>query len=137
MAYQGALLDTDILSSLMRQNNQVVLHARQYLEQFGYFTLSVITQYEILRGLNAKEATKQITAFMQFCTKCRIIPISQSIVIKAAEIYADLRKHGLSISDADILIAATAMVNELDVVTNNVDHFKNIRGLRINNWLKA
>ncbi len=56
--------------------------------------------------------------------------------MKAADIYADLSRQGELIGDADILIAATASVSGLGVVTNNEDHFKRIRDLRIENRLR-
>jgi predicted nucleic acid-binding protein len=39
------------------------------------------------------------------------------------------------ISDADILIAATAITHGLAVVTNNEAHFRRIQSLPIENWL--
>lgn len=56
--------------------------------------------------------------------------------MKAGEIYADLRKKGELISDADILTAAIVLANDSVLVTNNVDHFKRIKDLKIENWLQ-
>ena len=64
------------------------------------------------------------------------MPLTDEIVVKAAEIYADLWKRGELISDADILIASSALVHGLGVVTNNEDHFSRIKDLRLQNWLK-
>lgn len=52
------ILDTDILSAIMRQNPLVITKAQAYLEQYARFTFSIITRYEILRGLKAKGANK-------------------------------------------------------------------------------
>ena len=53
-----ALLDTDTLSEVMKgRDPQVQRRARQYLASYGCFTFSIITRYEILRGLKAKGAT--------------------------------------------------------------------------------
>lgn len=46
-----------------------------------------------------------------------------------------LRKIGVSISDFDLLIAGFASVSNAIIVTNNTKHFKNIPGLKIENWL--
>ncbi len=53
----------------------------------------------------------------------------------AADIYADLRRKGELIGDADMLIAASALVHGLGVVTNNEEHFERIAGLYMENWL--
>lgn len=54
----------------------------------------------------------------------------------AAEVYADLRKKGREIGHTDTLIAGIAMANDLQLITNNTDHFKRIKGLEIENWTK-
>lgn len=130
------VLDTDILSAIMRQNPQVLPKARAYLDEHRQFTLSTITRFEILRGLKAKNATRQLQRFDEFCTRNLILPLSDEIVVQAADIYANLHRRGALIGDADILIAASAVVNGWGVVTNNEDHFGRIDGLQIENWLK-
>jgi len=136
MSLPQVILDTDILSALMRKNPDVLAVARTYLAQHGQFTISIITRYEILRGLRAKGATKQTTRFELFCVRNKILPITDEVIVQAAEIYADLYKRGELIGDADILIAATAMVNGFGVSTNNEDHFRRVTGLYVENWHK-
>ena len=137
MARQSVVLDTDILSAIMRQRPTVISTAQAYLREHDRFHFSIITQYEILRGLKAKGATRQIATFENFCSRNTILPLSKEVIPKAAEIYADLRKRGELIGDADILIAATAIVNKLGIVTNNEKHFQKIAGLHVENWLKV
>lgn len=130
-----ALLDTDILSAVMRKKPSAIKRARSYLEAHRQFTFSVITRYEILRGLLAKGATRQLSAFDQLCATSQVLPITDPIIVQAATIYADLHRRGELISDADILIAATAISHGLAVVTNNEAHFRRIRDLQVVNWL--
>ncbi len=40
-----------------------------------------------------------------------------------------------AILDTDVLIAGTAIVNNLILITNNVNHFKRIHKLQIDNWV--
>ncbi|PSB45018.1 VapC toxin family PIN domain ribonuclease [Cyanosarcina cf. burmensis CCALA 770] len=135
MNQEQVLLDTDILSAIMRQNPLVLAKAQAYLAQHSRLTFSIITRYEILRGLKAKGADKQLKAFEQFCANNIILPLTDEIVVRAADIYAELRKKGTPIGDADILIAASAMVNRMAVITNNQSHFLQISGLTVYNWL--
>ncbi len=45
------LLDTDVLSEVLKQrDNNVLQAARVYLGEWRRFTFSVLTRYEILRG---------------------------------------------------------------------------------------
>ena len=101
MSLPLVLLDTDILSALMRRNEDVVEKASAYLAEHGALTLSIITRYEILRGLKAKGATRQEAIFEQFCTRNRVLPLTDNVISRAAEIYADLYKRGELIGDAD------------------------------------
>ena len=79
---------------------------------------------------------RQLQRFDEFCARSLILPLSDEIVVKAADIYGELHRRGSLIGDADILIAASAVVNNCGVVTNNEDHFGRIDGLQIENWLK-
>jgi tRNA(fMet)-specific endonuclease VapC len=129
------LVDTDILSAVMRKHELATERARSYLELHRNFTFSIITRYEVLRGLLARGAVKQLATFNQLCAASRVLPITDAIIVQAATIYADLYQRGLLISDADILIAATAITHGLFVATNNEAHFRRIPKLQIENWL--
>lgn len=83
------LLDTDTLSAILRQRPTAMSHAQAYLRMHGHFTFSLMTRYEILRGLAAKNATKQQSAFDQFCRANTILPLSDAVIVRGAEIYAD------------------------------------------------
>jgi tRNA(fMet)-specific endonuclease VapC len=135
MSSQPVILDTDILSLLMRQNATVLERARTYLSEHHEFTISIITRYEILRGLKAKGAHQQIARFDSLCARSRVLAITDGVVVQAADVYADLYKRGELIGDADTLIAASALVNGYGVATNNEEHFRRIPELRIENWL--
>lgn len=136
------ILDTDVLSNLLRcyrlrQESAVVERAREYLAQHTRFTISIMTRYEVLRGFKAKGALTQERVFERFCSNNTVLPITEQVIVQAAEIWADLQKRGLLIPDADILIAATAFANDSGLVTNNERHFRRVTGLTVENWLKA
>jgi tRNA(fMet)-specific endonuclease VapC len=130
------LFDTDILSFYFRQSPKIVAEAQKYLQHHQVFTFSIITRFEILRGMKVRRATKQLSFFKQFCSQNEIVQLDDNIIGRAADIYADLYKLGQLIGDADILIAATALENGLPVVTNNESHFSRISGLQVLNWNK-
>jgi tRNA(fMet)-specific endonuclease VapC len=91
----------------------------------------------ILRGLKAKNAVAQLQAFDRLCAGSQIVPLTDAAVVKASEIYAELRRRGAPIGDADILIAASALVHGFGLVTNNEVHFNRIPGLVVENWLRS
>lgn len=129
------LLDTDILSALMRRDAVTQQHARAYLQVHPRLSISLITRYEVLRGLKAKNATTQLKKFDVLCASLDILPISDAIIVRSADIYADLHQRGQLIGDADILIGATALENGMVLATNNTHHHNRIGGLTLQNWL--
>ncbi len=131
-----SLLDTDILSEFLRGNSKVIAKVDEHLKEYGFISLSIITYYEILNGLLYKDARKQMIRFEEFVELNKVIPLTLRMAKTAAAIQADLRKKGTEIGHTDTLIAGIAMTSELQLVTNNTDHFKRIKGLEITNWTK-
>lgn len=131
-----SMLDTDILSEFLRGNSKVTNKVDEHLHEYGFISLSIITYYEILNGLLYKDARKQLTKFEEFVKLNKVISLTMRMAKVAAMIQADLRKKGTEIGHTDTLIAGIAITSELQLVTNNTDHFKRIKGLEITNWTK-
>ena len=130
-----AVLDTDTSSAVMRQESTALSQARVYLSSYSRFTVSIVTRFEILRGLNAKNATSQAAAFNTMCQSMEVLPLTDAVIVRAADIYGRLYQTGQLIGDADTLIAATCLENGCEIVTNNTSHFSRISGLVVQNWL--
>jgi len=116
-------LDTNIITAFLKNDSQVVEKTSDYLEFFDKLTINIISYYEILRGLKDLGNKEKIERFEDFIRENELISIRKETVEKAAEIYAYLKKEGNLIEDADILMAATAIVEELVLITNNIRHF--------------
>jgi tRNA(fMet)-specific endonuclease VapC len=130
-----SLLDTDTISEVMKGVHPIIRRqAQQYLDSYACFTFSILTRYEILRGLKAKQAIKQIALFENRCQVSEVLPLTDPIIVRGANIYADLKRRGRLISDADVLIASTAMIYGLVLITNNLSHFSRIPGLVVETW---
>jgi len=129
------LLDTVTLSEVIKgQDPSVLSHAQEYLSVHRNFQFSIITRYEILRGLKAKNAFRQVERFEDQFRASTVFPLTDEIVVRAAEIYGALHQRGALIEDADILIAATALVHGFPVVTENADHFHRVPNLTVESW---
>jgi predicted nucleic acid-binding protein len=133
---KSSMLDTDILSEFFRGNAKVIERVDEYLKEHGFISISIITYYEVLNGLLYKDARKQLKRFEEFVELNKDIPLTLPMAKTAASIQADLRKKGTEIGHTDTLIAGIAITSELQLVTNNTDHFKRIKELEIANWMK-
>lgn len=134
---QEVLVDTDILSYYFRGDSNVVDQFKIYLQEFDQINISIITYYEILGGLKAKSANKQLSEFERFVDNNNIIHISEESARISSTIYSELRNKGISIGTSDILIAGVAMENDLVLVTNNLKHYSPISGLITANWKES
>jgi tRNA(fMet)-specific endonuclease VapC len=130
------LLDTNIISATLKQN-QTVLEKTRLIRRFGGKTyISTINYYEVKRGLLASQASHKLRLFHQLLQDYEVLGIDEVPVLeKAAAIYVELKQRGELLPDADILIAAVAQVHDLVLVTDD-NHFNRISGLRLENWVR-
>jgi tRNA(fMet)-specific endonuclease VapC len=132
-----ALLDTNIVSAIMRREPKVMYHANVYIDEHRSLAFSLMSRYEVLRGLLARGSTRQRIVFEQLCIESAIVPLTPEIIERGATIYAELYRRGQLIEDADILIAATALVNNWRLITDNERHLRCVPGLIVENWLST
>lgn len=131
-----ALIDTDVLSYYLKGDSDVIMNLEKYLEHFDILEISLITYYEIISGLLAKNAFKQLDIFEEFISENLVVPVTEKPAKISAEIYSTLRQSGNTVDDIDLLIAGIAIENKMILVTNNDKHFGRIPGLKIENWKK-
>ncbi|WP_413669891.1 type II toxin-antitoxin system VapC family toxin [Mucilaginibacter sp. Mucisp86] len=91
-------------------------------------TISAITEIELLCWKTTSDADLQLLA--DFINDVTIFELEKAVKLKTAEIRKTNR-----IKLPDAIIAATALVHELTLVTRNIKDFDQIRGLKvINPW---
>lgn len=130
------LLDTNSVSAILNKNEKVAKKMKEVTDEGKQIFISIITDYEINRGLFAANATRKLKDYEILREQLNILWIDNLEISKnASEIYADLKQKGQLIQDADILIAAIALLKNLTVITND-KHFFRIPNLKVENWLK-
>lgn len=87
-----ALIDTDILSYYFKGDEVVKRNFREYLEFFNEIETSIISHYEIVGGLLAKDAKKQLKFYEVFIPQNTIIPLTKKSVSISAELYGELKR---------------------------------------------
>ena len=129
-------LDTNIITAFLKKDSKVIRRVSDYLEFFDRLTINIISYYEILRGLTDLGNEEKLMRFEEFIQDNELVSIRKETIEKAAQIYAYLKKDGNLIEDADILMASIAIVEDLVLITNNLSHFRRVKGLRTENWLE-
>jgi predicted nucleic acid-binding protein len=130
-----SLLDTDILSEALKQKNSIVVQrTADYLQQFGTLAFSVVSRYEIVRGLKYKHATALLPRFEIICQRSLVLGAPESVFKRAADLWVAARLGGHAAGDADLLIASTALETGRTLVTGNTVHFAWIPKLKLEDW---
>jgi toxin FitB len=129
------LVDTNVVSEARRGSRQAVGWLRSVRPDAVY--LSALTLGEIMRGVVLRQKSDPRTAALlgQWLERLRhdhtdrILPVTDRIALEWGRIAA-LRPRG----DADGLIAATAIVHDLILVTRNTSDFDDTQVSLINPW---
>jgi predicted nucleic acid-binding protein len=129
------LVDTNVVSEARRGSRQAVGWLRSVRPDAVY--LSALSLGEIMRGVALRQKSDPQTAArlaawleqLRHDHADRILPVTDRIALEWGRIAA-LRPRG----DVDGLIAATAIVHDLILVTRNVGDFEDTRVSLINPW---
>ena len=128
------LLDTDILSHLVRQPQGPVALRIAEVGEDSVLT-SIVVACELRHGAakrGSKKLTRQVEAVLGAMT---ILPFEAGADRHYAAIRTALEKKGTPIGAHDMLIAAHARAIEAICVTNNVAEFRRVPALKVENWL--
>lgn len=141
----GIILDTNVLSELMRpQPEPLVLEWFARQTSVSFYVTS-ITQSEILLGIAMLPAGKRRDALADaagrmfredFSGNC--LPFDESCTDLYASLVSSRHRSGFSITTEDAQIAAIALSRKLSLATRNTKDFLQIEGLTLYNpWLQA
>lgn len=138
----GFLLDTNVLSELMRESPAPEVLAWFASQTANDVKTSVITQAEILAGIAFLPAGKRRERLalaahdlfeQDFQGRC--IDFSHNAVSHYALVRAQRQREGKPIDTADAQIAAIALAHQLGLVTRNTKDFLGIEDLIVvNPW---
>lgn len=141
----GVILDTNVLSELMRSQPAPVVVAWFARQTAATFYITAVTQAEILLGIALLPAGKrrdmlEDAANKMFCeeffSKC--LPFDDSCSALYASIVANRRRAGFSMTTEDAQIAAIALSRNLPLATRNTKDFFHIAGLHLSNpWTET
>ena len=130
MAY---LIDTDIIIFALRGDKTILAKFEE--NKNIPISISMITYAELVFG--AKRSQNERTNMLKVNRIREIYPVEE-LNIGIMELFADIKANmyskAMRIEDLDLFIAATAIYNDLTLVTNNTKHFKNIPLLKLENW---
>ena len=139
----GFLLDTNVISEAVNPvGPEPAVIAWLESADPNLLFVSVLTFGEIRRGIEKlaegrrkRELQNWLeTSVASWFGDDQILPVTRGVSESWAVLWAKLRREGFQISTEDGLIAATALVHELTIVTRNVKHFEQVGVPIVNPW---
>ncbi len=110
---------------------------KKILSNIEEIAVSTLVIAELYYGAKSSQhPEKNLEKLLRFIDVIRIIPFDLTCAIKFGDIKSKLRAIGKPTGEVDALIGATALTHSAILVTNNLKHFENIKGLKMENWLE-
>ena len=117
------LVDTNVVSELMRERPAPGVLA--WAERQEGMSLSVVTLEEILVGLAHRPSERMSRWFEDYLkARCETLDVTLGIARRSAALRGELRRSGKQRTQADMLIAATALEHNLALATRNTKDFE-------------
>lgn len=128
------VLDTNIISSLLRRNPLAVARLDVTTVPENTFIGCPMVWHEVRRGLLARDARLQMRLFEVLFTQFDWQDYSRDDWTLAAQWWANRRSAGRPIADADLLIAVFTYNRSAVLITDNEKDFAGL-GVTVENWL--
>lgn len=138
----GWLLDTNVLSELRRPRPNPNVAAFVASKPLDLLYVSVVSFAEIRFGIELvpdpvrrAELHDWLTLKVRPLFTQRTLPVSEDVMLKWRLLVEEGRKARYTFSQPDLIIAATALLHGLTVVTRDTGDFEKAHALVINPWV--
>jgi toxin FitB len=140
----GFLLDTNILSELRRPKPEPKVTAFVAAQPLERLFVSIVSLAEIRFGIELLDDAARRARLRDWLThkvrpmfEQRVLPVTEDVMFKRRLLVEESRKAGRTFSQPDLIIAATALVNDLTVVSRDAADYDKARVPVLNPWTIA
>ena len=128
------LLDTDTCSAHLRRPAGL---SHRFIQHSGRLFISSLVWGELHAGAHhVANPTPLLAAINSLLSDVQMLPFDQDCAEEFGKIRGTLLLRGLSVPSVDLMIAATALVHSLTLVTHNTYDYRFVSGLRLDDWLQ-
>ena len=121
------LIDACVLIEHFRSKNKENTLFEKLLRQRKKLYVSAVAKYEVLSGAHERDMSEWRRVFDDIA----VLAFDEATILTARDVYRQLKQDRKLLDLGDILIAATAIVSDLPLVTLNRNHFERIQDLRL------
>jgi predicted nucleic acid-binding protein len=126
----AVVVDTCVVSFLLRRDTRAELyrpHLRVDTKVISFMTLAELYRWSVEGDWGEQRRTELEDDLRNYV----VYDANRELCRKWAETTDQARRNGHPIADNDAWIAATALLYDLPLVSNNRKHFKHIPGLKL------
>ena len=112
--------------------------AHRFFQYAGGIAIPTVVLAELYAGAyKHPQSSKLLGLISDLLQEVTILDFDADCALQFGKIQGGLLQQGISVSTADLMIAAVALVHDLTLVTHNTADFQNIPSLRYDDWLTA
>ena len=127
------LIDTNIIIYSLKNAGYVKDNFLKYKDD--EMSLSVISYGELVFGAKKSGSVEKNLKTVEYIKSIfTLVDVTSDVMDVFGEIKAKIQKTGRIIDDMDLLIASTAISENMILVTHNTKHFEKIPNLQIQDW---
>jgi tRNA(fMet)-specific endonuclease VapC len=127
------LLDTDVCIEILRKNEDVINKRNEHDDTTALSFMSVAELY--YGAEKSSNPARNYSTIEEFLLTIEVVHSDIEILKKFGKLKRELYESKLVLPDADIFIAATALVKADRLATGNLKHFQRFPNLVVENWL--
>ena len=128
------MLDTNIAIYVIKRRPPEALAT--FNQHAGQLCISSITLAELMHGVEkSARPHHNLLQVEDFVSRLTVLEYGNKAAAHYGDIRATLERKGTSIGVNDLHIAGHARCAGLTLVTNNLQEFERVEGLRLDNWI--
>src|SRR5438093_8745960 len=127
------LLDTDTCSGHMRRPGGL---AHRFIQYAGGLAMATVTLAELYAGAYKWPRPARLLALIHdLLQDLAVLDFDATCAEQFGRVRGSLLQQGIQVPTADLMIASVALTHNLTLVTHNTADYRNIPGLRLDDWL--
>lgn len=127
------LLDTNICSAHMRRPAGL---AHRFFQHAGGIAISSIVLAELYAGAyKHPNPTRLLGLVAELLKEVAVLDFDSACAEQYGTLQGGLSRQGITGPVSDVMIASVALFHNLTLVTHNTADYRNIPGLRLDDWL--
>ena len=110
--------------------------AHRFFQHAGGLTIPTVVLAELYAGAyKHPNPNRLLVLIADLLQEVTVLDFDQRCAEEFGKVQGGLLQNGISAPAMDLMIASVALVHDLTLVTHNTADFRNVPGLRLDDWL--